>query len=134
MLEVGKDNEIVADKAPQLIGLLMRTLEEFFEQPELVHHLERRGMDGVAAEVAHEIGMLLENQDVDAGAGEEEAEHHPGWSTAGERATRGDGLASQLVHLGIQKMSAGPAPAWRRVSKSTDCSLVCVTVPAPFTT
>src|SRR5215475_13798921 len=82
MLEVGKDHEIVADKAPQLIGLLMRTLEEFFEQPELVHHLERRGMDGVAAEVAQEIGMLLEHQDVDAGAGEEKAEHHPGWSTA----------------------------------------------------
>src|SRR5215813_6863204 len=49
MPEFGKDNELVADKAPQLIGLLMRTLEEFFEQPELVHHLERRGMDGVAA-------------------------------------------------------------------------------------
>jgi len=88
---------IVADKAPQLIGLLMWTLEEIFEQPELVHHLERRGMDGVAAEVAQEIGMLLEHQDVDAGAGEEEAKHHPGRSAAGDRAMRNDGLVCHLA-------------------------------------
>ena len=46
------------------------------EQAELVHHLERRGMEGVAAEVAQEVGVLLEHGDLDAGAREQQAEHH----------------------------------------------------------
>jgi len=33
--------------------------EEFLEQSELVHDLERRRVDGVAAEIAVEIGVLF---------------------------------------------------------------------------
>ena len=53
--------------------LLVRQLQELVEEAELVHHLEGRGVDGVAAEVAQEVGVLLEHDDIDAGAGEEEA-------------------------------------------------------------
>ena len=67
---------LIADDAADLADLLMRQLEEFVEQAELVHHFERRGMDGVAAKVAQEIGMLLQHQDIDAGAGEQKAQHH----------------------------------------------------------
>ena len=34
-------------------------------------------MDGVAAKVAQEVGVLLEHDDVDAGARQQEAEHQP---------------------------------------------------------
>lgn len=35
-------------------------------------------MNSVAAEIAEEIGVFFENADVNAGAGEQEAEHHAG--------------------------------------------------------
>jgi hypothetical protein len=38
-----------------------------------VEEFEGGGMDGVAAEVAKEVGVLFEDGDRDAGAGEEEA-------------------------------------------------------------
>ena len=78
--------------AAELAHLLMRPLEELVEQPELVHDLERRGMDGVAAEVAEEIGVLLQHRHLDAGAGEQKPEHHAGGSAAGDAAASGDGL------------------------------------------
>ena len=52
-------------------------------------------MDGVAAEVAEEVVVLFEDGDVDAVAGEEEAEHHAGRAATYDAATglcgRGDG-------------------------------------------
>ena len=74
--------------------LLMRTLEELVEQAELVDHLERRGMHRVAAEIAQEVGVLLEDDDVDAGARHEEAEHHAGGAAADDRELGADGLGS----------------------------------------
>src|SRR6266851_4103754 len=65
-----------------LADLLMRPLQKLLKQTELVHRFERRGMDGVAAEVAQEVSMLLENQDLDPGPREEEAEHHASRATA----------------------------------------------------
>ena len=50
--EIGKHHAILADQPYELAQLLMRPLEELFEQAELVHDLEGGGMDGVAAEVA----------------------------------------------------------------------------------
>ena len=41
--------------------LVVRQLQELVEQAELVHHFERRGMDGVAAEVAQEVAVLLQH-------------------------------------------------------------------------
>ena len=64
----------------------MRQPQEIVEQAELVHQLQRGGVDGVAAEVAQEVGVLLEDDDIDPGAGEEEAEHHPGRPAARDAA------------------------------------------------
>ena len=72
---------------------LMGQLEERIEQTKLEHDLERRGVDGVAAEVAEEVLVLLQHHDLDAGAGEEKSEHHPGGAAAGDAATRGDGFS-----------------------------------------
>ena len=57
-------------------------LEEALEHPELVEDLHRRGVDGVAAEIAEEVGMLFEHRHAAAGAGEQQARHHPGGAAA----------------------------------------------------
>ena len=84
MREVGEHDAVVADHACKLAHLLMRPLEERVEQPELVHDLQGRGMDGVAAKVAEEIGVLLQHEHIDAGAGEQESAHHAGRPSAGD--------------------------------------------------
>ena len=73
MREIGKDDALVADLSGELAHFLMRALEEIVENAELVHELERRGMDGVAAEIAQEIGVLLQHHDIDAGARQQKA-------------------------------------------------------------
>ena len=74
----------------------MRQMEQAVEQAELVHDLERGGMDGVAAEVAVEVGMLFEHGDINAGAGEQQAEHHAGGAAAYDAAGGG-----QLIRRGL---------------------------------
>ena len=43
-------------------------------------------MDGVAAEVSEEVGVLLEDRHADAGTRQEEAQHHAGRSAARDHA------------------------------------------------
>jgi hypothetical protein len=43
-------------------------------------------MDRVAAEVAEEIGVLLQHDHVDAGARQQKARHHPGRAAARDHA------------------------------------------------
>ena len=88
--EIDELHAFVADLTAQPLDLLVRQLEELLEQPELVHQFERRGMDGVAAKVAQEIRVLLEHDDIDAGARQQEAEHHPGRPAAGNAASGAD--------------------------------------------
>ena len=61
--------------------------EEGLEEAELVEKFESGGMDGVAAEVAEEVFVLFEDSDVDALAGEEEAEHHASWASPDDAAS-----------------------------------------------
>ena len=74
--EIRERHIVIADLAAQHAQLLMRPLEEIVEHAKLVHDLERRGMDGVAAEIAEEIGVLLQHDDIDAGAGKKKSKHH----------------------------------------------------------
>jgi hypothetical protein len=60
-------------EGPELRRLLMRQLQQIVQQPQLVHHFERRGMDRVAAEVAQKVGVLLQHQHVHAGARQQQA-------------------------------------------------------------
>jgi len=80
--------------------LLMALDEKLVEKAELVHQLEGGGMDGVAAEVAEEVGVFLEDGDVDAGAREEEAEHHAGGASADDAAGSGDLRGLGVGHRG----------------------------------
>ena len=85
-------------------SFLMRQLQEIIEQAEFVHHLERRGMDRVAAKIAQEIGMFLQHDHIDAGARQQKPEHHPGRSAADDAAAAGDCLRG-LVHAHLPKKS-----------------------------
>ena len=89
MGKIGDFEKIIADLRAEAAGFLMRPAQELGEQAELVHDLEGRGMDRVAAEIAQKVGVLFEHQDRNAGAGQQQPEHHSGGSTSGDAATNG---------------------------------------------
>ena len=97
MREIDHRNRDVADFDFSLPHFLMRQLQEIFQEPQVLHRLERRGMDRVAAKITQKIRMFFENDRIDAGAGKEKPEHHPGRSAADDAAAAGDCLRS-LVH------------------------------------
>ena len=66
----------------------MRQFQKTVDQPEFVHHLQRRGMHGIAAKIAEEVGVLFQHHDIDAGASEQVTEHHAGRAAADDAATR----------------------------------------------
>jgi hypothetical protein len=76
--EVGHEELAAADGGGEAGDVGVREREEAVEEAELVEELESGGVDGVAAEVAEEVGMLFEDGDGDAGAGEEVAEQDAG--------------------------------------------------------
>ena len=86
MGEVGDRHDHLTDLRRQLAHFLVREPQETFQQAELVHDLECRRVDRVAAEVAQEVSVLLEHQDCEPGAGQQQAEHHAGRPTSGDAA------------------------------------------------
>jgi hypothetical protein len=62
----------------------MRPLQELVEPTQLADDVERGRMHGVAAKVPQKVGVLFEHDHVDAGAGEQDAEHHAGRPAAGD--------------------------------------------------
>src|SRR5579885_906352 len=83
MAQIHQLHALVADLPGQPFDLLMRQSEKFFEEAKLVHQFKRRWMNRVAAEVAQEIGVLLQYDCIDAGPSEQETEHHPRGAAAG---------------------------------------------------
>jgi len=69
------DRRLAVGQAEQLPG-----------QPELVEQPQGRGMQRVAAEVAQEVGVLLEHQHLDPGPGQQQPEHGPGRPAPGDAA------------------------------------------------
>ena len=96
--EIDQRNRDVADFAFGLPYFLMRQLQEIFQKAEVVHRFESRGMDRIAAKIAQKICMLFKDDRIDASAGKEKPEHHPGRSTADDAAAAGDCLRG-LVHV-----------------------------------
>jgi hypothetical protein len=74
----------IATGKPKLGGLnlVVRALEEALEHPELVEDLHRRWVHCVPAEIAEEVGVLLEYANAAAGASAQQPRHHPGGTTA----------------------------------------------------
>src|SRR3954471_12860121 len=96
MAEITDGEGSLADLPGEPAHLGVRQLQKIVDQPELVENLERRRVDGVTAEVAKEIGVLLEDRNVDPGARQEVAEHHAGGSAAGDDAVHGMGWHRRL--------------------------------------
>ena len=90
MAKIDHLNVFGADLRGQRFDLLMRQLQELVDQAEFEHQFERRRMNRVAAEIAEEIGVLLQHHDMNAGARQQESEHHPGGAAAGDAALRRD--------------------------------------------
>ena len=84
------ENRNAAEARIEPARLLVGEGEERLQEAELMHQLQRRGMDRIAAEIAKEISVFLENDDIDSGPRQQEAEHHPGRPAAGDRAPRSD--------------------------------------------
>jgi hypothetical protein len=76
----------IANLRVEMARFVVRPLQERIEKSEFVHHFERRGVDGVAAEVPQEISMLFEDHDLYPRTGEKEAEHHAGRPSADDTA------------------------------------------------
>src|SRR5947209_885359 len=85
--EIDEGELLSPERAAERARFRVRQLEEFIEQAELGHDLERRRMNGVAAKIAQEILVLLQHADIHAAAREQEAEHHPGGPAADDAAT-----------------------------------------------
>src|SRR5262249_55118662 len=81
---VTQHNLLAADTSAGLSDLLVRPFQELFEQAEFVHYLKCRGMNSIAPEVAQEIAMLLQNQDLDSGPCQQIAQHYPGGTATGD--------------------------------------------------
>ena len=80
--KIGQHNLRVAHLRRELPELLVRQFQQLLKEAKFVHDFEGGGMKGVAAEVAQEIGMLLEDYNLDSGAGEQKSQHHAGWTPA----------------------------------------------------
>ena len=65
-----------------------------------MHDLEGGGMDRVPAEVAQEVGVLLEHEDVDARPGEQHPEHHARRTAARDAAAHRNHLCRHTVGRG----------------------------------
>ena len=91
MAEVRHLDALGADLSRSAFRPSDAALQEVVDQAQFAHQLERRRMNRVAAEIAEEVRMLLQHHDVDAGARQQEAEHHSRGPAAGDAALRGDG-------------------------------------------
>src|ERR1700692_4150822 len=93
------DGEIV-NGSSDLQKLLMRDAQEIVEKAELVHQLEGGRVNGVAAEIAEEVGVFFEDEDFDASAGEKEAEHYAGGAASCDAAGCWCGLRGKVGRHG----------------------------------
>ena len=88
MREVGQLNLGIPDEPPQRLHLLMRQFQERIEQAELVHDLQGRGMDRVAAKIAKEIPVPFQHNGLDTGARQQKPEHDSGRPATDDAACR----------------------------------------------
>jgi hypothetical protein len=66
----------------------VRQLVQAVGEANLVEYFQRRWMNRVAAEIAVEVGVRLEQADPDTGAREQQGQHHPARSAADDAARR----------------------------------------------
>jgi hypothetical protein len=88
--EIGDRNLVTIENTAYFAQFLVRQLQKFVEQSELIQELKRRRMNGVASEIAVEIGVFFQNNHIHSGTCEEITGHHAGWSAADHEAAGSD--------------------------------------------
>src|SRR5271154_3999395 len=78
MREVSDFEALASHNGSDSIDPRVANFEELVEQAELIHQLQRGGVDGVTAEIAKEVLVLFKYGDGESGAGEQQPEHHAG--------------------------------------------------------
>jgi hypothetical protein len=73
--EVGRRIGAVGERDLEIGDLAVGERMDPASKVELVHQVESRGVNGVASEVAQEVLVLLEHDDLDALTSEQEGEH-----------------------------------------------------------
>ncbi len=78
--------KIVPDECTDLLDLLVRNRQKVVQNVEFIQDLQGGGVHGIAAEIAKEVTVLFEYSDLNAGAGEQKAEHNASRTTADDAA------------------------------------------------
>jgi len=65
MSEVRDRHRFLADLTGQFAHFLVRTLQEIFQQDQLVHQLQSRRVNRVAAKITQKVDVFLEYYDLD---------------------------------------------------------------------
>ena len=91
--------------------LAVRQAQELVGSPSSASASHRGRVDGVAAEVAQEIPVLLQHRHVDAGPRQQVARHHAGRPTAGDDAS--GGTLGSVCHgrRTLEEVAMGSDPA-----------------------
>src|SRR6185369_14114633 len=63
--------------------LLVGQLEQILEKSQFMHYFKCRRVDRVPAEVAQKVGVLLQDENVNAGAGQQQPKHDSRRTAAG---------------------------------------------------
>src|SRR5690606_17508890 len=113
--EIRKGQDLGTELSADLWYLIMRQPKQLVIDAEFRHQLERRRMNGVAAEVAEKIPMLLDDHNRDTGAREEIAKHQTCGAAADDAAGGRERLASHAVASSAIMAAVPPIrwPAWR---------------------
>jgi hypothetical protein len=66
------------------LDLLVRQVQQLLQPPQLANHLQRRGVQRVAAKITQEIGVLFQHHDLDPGPRQQQPQHQPGRAAPGD--------------------------------------------------
>src|SRR5579864_4563634 len=84
--EVAYFHRLFADLASQFVLFLMGAFQELLYDAEFPHQFQGRGMNCVAPKIAQKVRVLLQHNNLDAGASQQKAEHHSGGSATNNAA------------------------------------------------
>src|ERR1700735_856569 len=100
MGEIANGKLHAANLHSDIAKLRVRKFQKFIEKAEFVHNFERGRMNGVAAEIAQEISVLLEDENFHASARQQICQHHARGPSAHDATTDVECLNSTLLHHG----------------------------------
>ena len=82
--EIGEGERAVGEGDGEPFDVAMRQFQQLLPEPEFVEQVQGRGMHGVAAEVAQEVGVLLQQHHPDTLPGQQQGRHQARRSTPGD--------------------------------------------------